>query len=225
MATPKLLGNKRALLVAVRRVRCRPRSGTSFSDLPDLDSSHRDAKAFRDYLITFRGYEAEDVIVMADSKVLPKHLWPTRKNILYQIKQLTSEVPEDCRICFYFVGRGLEEEDIGRAGTRADGRNSKIVSADGKPILDNVLHDRLITPLEGVKGSELFALFDCCHSETFPNLRRGDESTSKAQGCDPQPPTGPCLLISETKEVGELKVTKPDATWTELRDSLTWVFP
>ncbi|KAF8549032.1 hypothetical protein OG21DRAFT_642573 [Imleria badia] len=109
----------------------------------------------------------DDITLMMDDKDHPEHLWPTRSKILHQIDQLTSDAPEDCHFFFYFSGHALEEEGLDRASMRADGRDGEIVGADGKPILDYILHDRLVTPLQNVKGSTLFALFDCCHSESL----------------------------------------------------------
>ncbi|KAG9313427.1 hypothetical protein JVU11DRAFT_5748 [Chiua virens] len=76
----QILWKRRALLVAVRHVRRKIES--KFEGLPDLDFAHRDAQAFRDYLITVHGYQADEVTLMMDSREHPKDLWPTREKIL-----------------------------------------------------------------------------------------------------------------------------------------------
>ncbi|KAN0084229.1 caspase [Tylopilus felleus] len=129
--------------------------------------------AFRDLLIASRGYKIDDIKLMKDERDYPTHLLPTRDNVLRQIDQLTSDAPEDCHFVFYFSGHGLEEEGLDHASTKADGKDGEIVCADGKPILDHILHDRLVKPLQSLKGSKLFALFDCCHSETLLDLQIG----------------------------------------------------
>ncbi|KAF8137473.1 peptidase C14, caspase domain-containing protein [Boletus edulis] len=167
---------KKALLIAVQHVT--RKAELKFGKLPDLRLSHLDAKALRECLIDSHGYHPDDIILMMDDKNLEKHLWPTHGRVLHQIDVLTSNAPEDCHFFFYFSGHGLEEDGGERASMRADGRDDEIVCADAKPILDHILHDRLVTPLQSVKGSKLFALFDCCHSETLLDLQRGNGPNS-----------------------------------------------
>ncbi|KAF8137475.1 peptidase C14, caspase domain-containing protein [Boletus edulis] len=167
---------KKALLIAIQHVT--RKAEFKFGNLPDLRLSHRDAKALRELLIDSHGYHPDDIILMMDDKNLDKHLWPTRDRVLHQIDVLTSNAPEDCHFFFYFSGHGLEEDGGERASMRADGQDGEIVCADAKPILDYILHDRLVTPLQSVKGSKLFALFDCCHSETLLDLQRGSGPNS-----------------------------------------------
>jgi len=167
---------KKALLIATQHVRGEP--GSRFSGLPDLVFAHRDAKMLQDKLITSHGYHPDNVVLMMDNKRHHKHLWPTYKNIMAQLERLTSNAPENCHILFYFSGHGLEEECVERARMRADGRDSEIICADGKPILDRELHKYLVEPLKNVKGSKLFALFDCCHSESLLDLQRGERPNS-----------------------------------------------
>ncbi|KAI9567419.1 caspase domain-containing protein [Boletus coccyginus] len=167
----KPLRKRRALLIAIQHVH--REAGSKFGNLPNLDLAHRDAEALRDFLIASHGYHADDIILMMDDKNHPKHLWPTHDRILHQIDRLTSDAPEDCHFFFYFSGHCLKEDCPDRAGMRADGKDDEIVCADAKPILDHVLHDRLVEPLRNVKGSKLFTLFDCCHSEGLLDLQRG----------------------------------------------------
>ncbi|KAF8549045.1 hypothetical protein OG21DRAFT_645052 [Imleria badia] len=170
------LEKKRALLIAIRHVH--RKASSKFGNLPDLHLVHRDAEALRDFLIGSYGYRMDDITLMMDDKNHPKHLRPTHNKILHQIDQLTSDTPEDCHFFFYFSGHALEEEGLDRASMRANGRDSEIVCADGKPILDYILHDRLVTPLQGVRGSKLFALFDCGHSENLLDLQKGSRQNS-----------------------------------------------
>ncbi|KAF9231307.1 caspase domain-containing protein [Melanogaster broomeanus] len=158
--TDKPMGKKRALLIAVRETEL-------------LEST----------LIASHGYKEEDVILMLDNLNHPKHLWSTYENILTQINHLVSDVPEHCQFFLYYSGHALQEKRPEDASTElperpnnqeADKKDEEIVACDGKPILDDLLHDRLITPLERVKGSKLFALFDCCHSETLLDLQHGN---------------------------------------------------
>jgi len=164
------MGKKRALLIAVRHVRGIPEQHTT--GLVNLPWAHRDAKNLKDRLIASHGYEAEDVILMLDNKDHEKYLWPTYKNILEQMDRLVRDALEDSQFFFYYSGHALQEHCPD--AEEADGQDEEIVAADGKPILDDLLHIRLIGPLETVKGSKLFALFDCCHSETLLDLQQGN---------------------------------------------------
>ncbi|KAF9225850.1 peptidase C14 [Gyrodon lividus] len=177
----KLMGKKRALLIAVRHVRGLPNFHTT--GLADLSWTHRDAINLRGRLIASHGYEAKDVILMLDNQRHPEDLWPTRKNILREMRHLVSDAPEDSQFFLYYSGHGLQEEC--QDGEEADGKDEEIVAADGKPILDDLIHIRLITPLERVKGSKLFALFDCCHSETLLAAKRWTEHL--LEGVDNRP--------------------------------------
>ncbi|KAF8842898.1 hypothetical protein BDN67DRAFT_1009362 [Paxillus ammoniavirescens] len=169
-ASDKPMGKKRALLIAVRHVRSNDKQG--ITNLVDLPWAHRDAKDLKDRLIVSHGYEAEDVILMLDDQAHPRHLWPTHKNILEQMGRLVRDALEDSQFFFYYSGHALQEQCPN--DEEADKRDEEIVTADGKPILDDLLHIRLVRPLETVKGSKLFALFDCCHSETLLDLQQGN---------------------------------------------------
>ncbi|KIK96631.1 hypothetical protein PAXRUDRAFT_138048 [Paxillus rubicundulus Ve08.2h10] len=162
------MGKKRALLIAVQHVRSNPSQG--IAALAKLPWAHRDARNLKDHLIASHSYKEEDVILMLDDKGHERHLWPTHKNILKQIDRLVSDALEDSRFFFYYSGHALQEKYQNKE--EADGRDEEIVSADGKRILDDLLHVHLIKPLEKVKGSKLFALFDCCHSETLLDLQQ-----------------------------------------------------
>ncbi|KAI9461325.1 hypothetical protein HD554DRAFT_2130171 [Boletus coccyginus] len=166
----KPLGKRRALLIAIRHVH--REAGLKFGNLPNIDLTHRDAKALRDFLIASHGYHTDDIILMMDDKNHPKHLWPTHGKILHQIDRLTSDAPEDCRFFFYFSGHCLKDgtDNVFLYHTHTHG-TLEIVCADAKPILGHA--NRLVTPLQNVKGSKLFTLFDCSHSEGLFDLQRG----------------------------------------------------
>jgi len=164
---------KKALLIAIEHVRGRHES--RFDGLHDPVFAHRDAIDLRDKLIDSYGYHPNNIVLMMDNKNHPSYLWPTRRRIITQIDVLTKNVPESCNILFYFSGHCLEEEIPDHQHMGADGRDSEIVCADGKPILDYELHNYLVKPLENVKGSKLFALFDCSHSENMLGLQKGKE--------------------------------------------------
>lgn len=65
-------GIQRALLIGVEKVK-------GFADLPQ---AHKDVANMRDFLVNFRGYRPENIVIMMHHKsVLPK-LYPSRVNIV-----------------------------------------------------------------------------------------------------------------------------------------------
>lgn len=131
-------------------------------------------------LIRDHGYQQDDVVLMLDSPKFPEHLQPTGSNIIREIHNLVSNPAEGDHHVFYYSGHGVQT--ICEDNSEWDGRNEGIVGMDGEYIVDDLLHNKLVVPLKKTKKTRLFALFDCCHSETMLDLRRGRFSRTWAGG-------------------------------------------
>ncbi|KIJ57731.1 hypothetical protein HYDPIDRAFT_34843 [Hydnomerulius pinastri MD-312] len=128
-----------------------------------LHKAHKDVDALKDLLLNHYGYKEEDIIVMKDSKGHPPELWPTAKLILRKIDWLVKDASENDQFFFYYSGHG--KQTACSHDSEIDGKDEGIYGANGPSIIDNKLKERLVDPL--IRGSKLFALFDCCHSETI----------------------------------------------------------
>ncbi|KAG1753599.1 caspase domain-containing protein [Suillus paluster] len=153
-------GRKKALLIAVRNV-----VGIEVS----LPRTHYDAQELKELLIDQYGYADDDVILLVDDRKLDKSLWPSKANIFKRIKWLVEDIGEHDRLVFYYSGHG--GQTICRHDSEVDGQDEVIYGFNGRKIIDNDLKQRLVDPVLRTKGCHLFALFDCCHSETILDLK------------------------------------------------------
>ncbi|KIJ57699.1 hypothetical protein HYDPIDRAFT_34869 [Hydnomerulius pinastri MD-312] len=152
-------GRKKAVLIGVRMV-------ANVEGLKPLRQAHADVDALKDLLLNHYGYKEEDIIVMKDRKDHPPELWPKANLILQRIDWLVKDASENDQFFFYYSGHG--NQTACSHGSEIDGKDEGIFGANGPSIIDNKLKKRLVDPL--VRGSKLFALFDCCHSETILDL-------------------------------------------------------
>ncbi|TFK85483.1 hypothetical protein K466DRAFT_601123 [Polyporus arcularius HHB13444] len=146
------------------------------SDYPPLRRARSDTKDFRDLLISKYDYLPENVVMMLDEVGIGPNLWPSRANILYQIRRLVSGAQEGSRFVFFFSGHSGQVEDT--THEEDDGFDEFMVPVDHaqrpgyktkhKMILDNRLRERLVDPLP--VGAHLTAIFDSCHSGTMLDL-------------------------------------------------------
>jgi len=158
MANSINTGKKKALLIAVQSV-----LGGLFLPLPH---AHEDAQLLKSLLIEKFDYPEANIVLMMDDKQLPKHLWPTRKNILKQITNMVSGASANDQFFFYYSGHG--NQTTCEHHTETDGKDEVIYTYMGDHIIDNTLKKRLVKPLP--RGSKLFALWDSCHSDTILDL-------------------------------------------------------
>jgi hypothetical protein len=159
MASSTNVGNKKALLIAVRSVKKK-------GFLP-LRHAHEDAESLKRLLISDKfNYPEANVILMKHDAEHPKHLWPSRANILEQIAKMVSNASANDQFFFYYSGHGSQVTC--KHHTETDGKDEVIYAYTGRYIVDNKLRKALVDPLP--RGSTLFALWDSCHSETILDL-------------------------------------------------------
>ncbi|RPD69581.1 hypothetical protein L226DRAFT_575568 [Lentinus tigrinus ALCF2SS1-7] len=162
---------KLALLIGIDYV-----DAPADSDYPPLRRARSDTKDFRDLLISKYDYLPENVVMMLDEEGIEPNLWPTRANILYQIKKLVCGAQEGSRFVFFFSGHSGQIEDT--THEEDDGFDEFLVPVDHaqrprlrtqhRMILDNRLRKGLVDPLP--VGAHLTAIFDSCHSGTMLDL-------------------------------------------------------
>ncbi|KAG2154246.1 peptidase C14, caspase domain-containing protein [Suillus bovinus] len=149
-------GIQRALLIAVEKV----------SGFPDLPQAHTDVVKMRDFLVNFRGYHPENIIIMMHHKSVLSTLYPSKANMLREIDLMVKRTSQYDRIFFYYTGHG--DQVTCRHNSEPDKKDEAILTYTGKRIIDNILKEHLVDPLP--QGAKLFALWDCCHSHTVLDL-------------------------------------------------------
>ncbi|KAF9238078.1 hypothetical protein BU15DRAFT_62725 [Melanogaster broomeanus] len=140
----KPVEEKRALLIAVKHVVCAVVLSLSMVRAPRIHLASYD-------------YEGEDVILMLVDDHHPEDLWPMRRKILRPIRRSVSDPPgaRPLRFLLWQIRR-MARKKATQMIRKPTGAMRALVAADGKRILDDVLHNLLIAPLQRVKGSTLF---------------------------------------------------------------------
>jgi len=102
-------------------------------------------------------------------------LYPTKENTEMWMKALSGSCRSEDSIFFYFSGHGNQEESD-RYSAEKDKRDETICVAASRPggedeINDNKIHELLIKNIPLLAADvHLFAMFDCCHSQTIMDL-------------------------------------------------------
>ncbi|KAF5338170.1 hypothetical protein D9758_014724 [Tetrapyrgos nigripes] len=148
-----------------------------------LKGSHNDVKAFKELLLETYRYPEENITVMTDELSTPEHLWPTRENILRELRGFISQSQGNVQYCFLYAGHSIQSRCTD--GTEEDGRNESLLPCDamdilelddqasllaeedveGKVVMDDDLKRLLSDRLPS--GCKLTAIMDTCHSATL----------------------------------------------------------
>lgn len=148
---------KAALLVGINY------TGTSSA----LQGCENDVKVIREYLITKRGYNADNIVTLTEDTSRKA----TGVNIIHALGVLITKAHKDGlqEIFIHYSGHGSYSRDLSKDET--DGRDETIVPLDyntGGMITDDQLHEFMELAPE---KCNIIALFDCCHSGTILDLR------------------------------------------------------
>mmetsp|Transcript_43591 Transcript_43591/g.93341 ORF Transcript_43591/g.93341 Transcript_43591/m.93341 type:complete len:376 (-) Transcript_43591:81-1208(-) len=131
-----------------------------------LRGCQNDAQDIYDLLTRNFGYDRNNIRVMMDGRGKE---FPSRQNILKNIKWLVSGAqPGDC-LFFHYSGHGGQQEDPNCA--EEDCMDETILPADFQragQIIDDELFEAMVRPLPD--GVRLVAVMDCCHSGTGLDL-------------------------------------------------------
>ncbi|KAA1477577.1 hypothetical protein DENSPDRAFT_844740 [Dentipellis sp. KUC8613] len=161
-ATPQ--GRRKALLIGINYIWASTTRGND-----RLRGPIRDVQHMKEVLIEYYGYLEEDIVVMTDEHLPNQHtdIWPTRKNILHQLRKLVLDARRGDTFVFHFAGHSMQKT-ARRDKTEKDGKDEAIITCDHKYILDDILHYILVDKLPS--GCKLTAIFDTCHSGTLLDL-------------------------------------------------------
>ena len=163
----------------------------------ELHGCINDIHVMKDYLISKRGYQADNITLLTEDQSLPYR--PTCSNILREFERLILRSPPAEELFFHYSGHGSYVVD--RNGDEADGRDETIVPLDYDSA-GMITDDKLHTYLERLSPScQLYCLFDCCHSGTILDLkylyRGGRENVTENKSSRL---TGNIIMISGCKD-------------------------
>jgi formylglycine-generating enzyme required for sulfatase activity len=113
------------------------------SNITPLKSPANDIKEFREALIQFCGFKAENVVMITNEENGDGQ--PTSTDILLSLKKFVKQVKRRDTVLFYFVGYGLTIND--QSFLLAYDASAEIMSSQ-----EPFLLDRSMVPLEKVKG-------------------------------------------------------------------------
>lgn len=97
------------------------------------------------------------------------NLYPSRANIITQMRNLVAGAAPGDSLWFSFSGHGSQVADT--SGDEADGMDETICPADyttAGQIVDDDIYAMLVKPLP--PGARMHAIMDCCHSGTGMDL-------------------------------------------------------
>jgi hypothetical protein len=155
-------------------------SACSYKKNPDskslaLNGTINDANNMRIFL-TRRGY---NFTFMRDDLNTTHPLFPTKQNILHNIKNILSNSKTGDNIVIYYSGHGVQTANIAISGiandTELDGKDEAIVPCDFNCktntglLIDDELNDYLRK--YSVSGTNVLIITDCCHSGTLCDLK------------------------------------------------------
>ena len=139
--------------------------GLEYTDTRNyLPGCINDATAIKKLLL-MNGYDDKNIVMMTDRSKNGRY--PTSKNILRQLRMLVNRANKDgaSRVWISYSGHGGSTRD--RGTDESDGKDETIFALDEKDVLDDLLH-RILRRMN--KKTEVFGLFDSCHSGTVCDL-------------------------------------------------------
>ncbi|KAJ3501711.1 hypothetical protein NLJ89_g9217 [Agrocybe chaxingu] len=163
-----LKGKRRALLIGISKsVETNdPVAGSSETSEDGLKGPHKEAEAMGALLRDKYGYSERDIKYLLDR---PGYEYPTRKNILREMKELMKNAKEGDRFFFHYSGHSDQEETTDPE--EDDGMNEYILSCLNEKIMDDYVKELKICLVESLPpGCCLTAIFDSCHSGTLLDL-------------------------------------------------------
>ena len=128
-----------------------------------LSGCINDVKNMQKYLEEH--YSIDEIKIMTDN--CTDQLYPTRRNILKQLRWLSKDAQAGDNLFLHYSGHGGQTVDYD--GSEEDGKDECIYPINGGKIIDDHLNRYLVNPLpDGVK---LVCIIDACHSSTMLDLK------------------------------------------------------
>lgn len=125
-------------------------------------------------LLLKSGVAEKDITTLSDSPER-EDIYPSRDNILAELKKIGAKAKPGDTIVVHYSGHGTYSRDMDNDET--DKRDEAICPADGSTISDDELYGMLRKLPKDVKA---FVLMDCCHSGSMLDLANGlDKNESK----------------------------------------------
>jgi len=151
---------RKALLIAINYAYIPEEAEDRYETL----QGYHQLKDIKQLLLDQYQYREEDIVVMMDlNGNTGDPLWPTKENILREVRILVEGASYLDRRFLYFTGHGANS--VCDHQSEVDMLDEAIVDGCGVKVIDNDLHDALCGRLS--VGPEVIALFDCCHSATI----------------------------------------------------------
>ncbi|KDQ11729.1 hypothetical protein BOTBODRAFT_35159 [Botryobasidium botryosum FD-172 SS1] len=167
---------RRALIIGINY----PNSSRSEKDrvcdrCPDYDSyrrTHIDAQRMRDLLTTQYGYaEGHIRVLLDDDNGDDSTLQPTKATVEASLRWLIEDASPGDHYFLYFAGHGeYDDADMDEIDGKDEDHNRYVDQAIANSLLQSVTRSM-------PAGSQLIALFDCCHSGTAIDSTNGPEMT------------------------------------------------
>ncbi|CAA7261260.1 unnamed protein product [Cyclocybe aegerita] len=159
---------RRALLIGISKIVETSDSVAGSSEPPEtedgLKGPHKEAESMGALLRDQYGYPERHIKYLLDR---PGYDYPTRENILREMKALVKGAKAGDRFFIHFSGHSDQEETTDPE--EDDGMNEYILTClSGEKIMDDELKSCLVKSLP--PGSRLTAIFDSCHSGTLLDL-------------------------------------------------------
>ncbi|KAI0676471.1 caspase domain-containing protein [Trametes maxima] len=187
---------RRALLVGVKTTnRDHPKSGSESPEkFAPVQGAHRDTKHMQGLLINTFKYNREDILILIDDpNLLPDQReshWPTKDNIVREMKTLVQNAANGDHIVFLYSGHGGQVKAVSDRN-EVDGLDEILLPADaycvrerdGPHRFENYIMDDLIRETFEKLPAECKCVmfFDCCNSGTAADLNDVTSGYSKMQ--------------------------------------------
>lgn len=138
-------------------------------------SGQTDADRFYLFLRHDRNWDPKDIVLMKDHRDIPHNLWPTRDNLIRELKALVANAQPGDRFVLFFAGHSDQQKSDDP--NEEDGEDEVIIPCDipnsnvnytEHAIIDNRLREWVVDVLP--TGCFLTGVFDTCHSGTLLDL-------------------------------------------------------
>jgi hypothetical protein len=170
---------KRALLIGINDYLNLPLIFEN-KKIEDLQGPLNDVRIIKGVLVSFYEFEENNIKVLTEKEA-------TRENIVKSINEwLVEGTKEGDMVFFYYSGHGTRIED--QNGDEEDGYDEALCPVDVKPRANDILDSKLILDDElgelfrKLRGRDVIAIVDACHSATVTTRGKGTKQLEDTPG-------------------------------------------